>query len=134
MRQSVRKQTLDSTDVNLSISFHFLIAVVFVMFSRNLSFYVVILILSYYGHRTSIQLSKRMGLFLNQNNSICSIEFNFCRTLFFVTITRNVYNMQGVSCEGACAHARVRCAVARVRVRAKRLLKYVCDVRACGHF
>ena len=43
-------------------------------------------------------------------------------------------NGQDMSCEGACAHARVRRAVARVRVRAKRLLKYVCDVRACGHF
>ena len=41
---------------------------------------------------------------------------------------------QGMGCEGACAHARVRCAVARVRVRAKRLHNYVCDVRACGHF
>ena len=41
---------------------------------------------------------------------------------------------QGMGCEGACAHARVRCAVARVRVRAKRLLKQVCDVRACGRF
>ena len=41
---------------------------------------------------------------------------------------------QGMGCEGACAQARVRCAVARVRVRAKRLLKYVCDVRECGHF
>ena len=26
---------------------------------------------------------------------------------------------QGMSCEGACEHAHVRCAVARVRVRAK---------------
>ena len=45
-------------------------------------------------------------------------------------------NYQGMSCEGACAHAHVRCAVARVRVRAraKRLLKHVCNVRACRHF
>ena len=28
---------------------------------------------------------------------------------------------QDMSCEGACGHAHVRCAVARVRVRAKRL-------------
>ena len=28
--------------------------------------------------------------------------------------------LQDVSCEGACGHAHVRCAVARVRVRAKR--------------
>ena len=27
--------------------------------------------------------------------------------------------IQGMSCEGACAHAHVRCAVAHVRVRAK---------------
>jgi hypothetical protein len=46
---------------------------------------------------------------------------------------------QGVSCEGACADAHVRCAVAHVRVRAK---SHVWDVRACvrecvracGHF
>ena len=42
--------------------------------------------------------------------------------------------LQSMGWEGACAHARVRCAVARVRVRAKRLLKQVCDVRACGRF
>ena len=43
--------------------------------------------------------------------------------------------MQGMSCEGACAHAHVRCAVARVR--AKSILKSVRDVRACdvrSHF
>ena len=39
---------------------------------------------------------------------------------------------QGMGCEGACAHAHVRCAVARVR--AKIILKRVCDVRACGSF
>ena len=39
-----------------------------------------------------------------------------------------------MSCEGACAHAHVRCAVARVRVRAKSILKSVRDVRACGSF
>ena len=37
-----------------------------------------------------------------------------------------------MSCEGACAHAHVRCAVARVR--AKSILESVRDVRACGHF
>ena len=42
--------------------------------------------------------------------------------------------LQGMSCEGACAHAHVRCAVARVRVRAKSILKSVRDVRACGSF
>ena len=41
---------------------------------------------------------------------------------------------QGMSCEGACAHAHVRCAVARVRVRAKSILRSVRDVRACGSF
>ena len=41
---------------------------------------------------------------------------------------------QGMSCEGACAHAHVRCAVARVRVRAKSILESVRDVRACGPF
>ena len=39
-----------------------------------------------------------------------------------------------MSCEGACEHAHVRCAVARVRVRAKSILKSVRDVRACGSF
>ena len=40
--------------------------------------------------------------------------------------------IQGMSCEGACAHAHVGCEVARVRVRAKSILKSVRDVRACG--
>ena len=44
------------------------------------------------------------------------------------------HKVQGLSCEGACAHAHVRCAVARVRVRAKSILKSVRDVRACGSF
>ena len=39
-----------------------------------------------------------------------------------------------MGCEGACAHAHVRCVVARVRVRAKSALKSVRDVRACGSF
>ena len=39
-----------------------------------------------------------------------------------------------MSCDGACAHAHVRCAVARVHVRAKSILKSVRDVRACGSF
>ena len=39
-----------------------------------------------------------------------------------------------MSCEGACAHAHVRCAVTRVRVRAKSILESVRDVRACGPF
>ena len=42
--------------------------------------------------------------------------------------------MQGMSCEGVCAHAHVQCAVARVRVRAKSILESVRDVRACVSF
>ena len=42
--------------------------------------------------------------------------------------------VQGLSCEGACAHAHVRCAVARVLVSAKSILKSVRDVRVCGSF
>ena len=37
---------------------------------------------------------------------------------------------QAMSCEGACAHAHVRCAVARVRVPAKSILQSVRDVCA----
>ena len=39
---------------------------------------------------------------------------------------------QGMSCEGACAHAHVRIAVARVR--AKSILESVREMRACGPF
>ena len=39
-----------------------------------------------------------------------------------------------MSCEGACAHAHKRCAVARVRVRAKSILESVQDVRAVLYF
>jgi hypothetical protein len=39
---------------------------------------------------------------------------------------------QGMGCEGACAHAHVRCAVARVH--AKSFLKSVSDVPACATF
>ena len=45
----------------------------------------------------------------------------------------HVYNIdkQGMSCEGACGHAHMRFAFARVRVRAKSILK---SVRAmCDH-
>ena len=57
----------------------------------------------------------------------------------FASVHLNSYNelnkiTQGMSCEGVCAHAQVRCAVARVRVRAKSILKSVRDVRACGSF
>ena len=45
----------------------------------------------------------------------------------------STYN-QGMSCEGACVHAHVRCAVAGVHVRAKSILESVRDVRACGPF
>ena len=44
----------------------------------------------------------------------------------------NLPKNQGMSCEGACAHAHVRSAVARVR--AKSILESVRDVRACGPF
>ena len=39
-----------------------------------------------------------------------------------------------MSCAGACAHAHVQCAVARVHVHAKSILESVRDVRACGPF
>ena len=42
--------------------------------------------------------------------------------------------MQAMSCEGACVHAHVRCAVPRVRVRAKSIMESVRDVCACGPF
>ena len=50
--------------------------------------------------------------------------FNSAHKVFYLEIT----NRQGMSCEGACAHAHVRCAVARVR--AKSILASVRDVRA----
>jgi len=69
--------------------------------------------------------------------TLLKLKINFCGLLrkseHYHELQR-ISNKQDVSCEGACGHAHVRCAVARVRVRAKRLLKYVCDVRACGHF
>ena len=39
-----------------------------------------------------------------------------------------------MSCEGACEYEHVRCAVTRVRVRAKSILESVRDVCACGPF
>ena len=39
-----------------------------------------------------------------------------------------------MGCEGACAHAHVRCAIVHVRVRAKSFFKSVRDVRARGLF
>ena len=53
-----------------------------------------------------------------------------CKNLF--KIGHQFRKKQGMSCEGACAHAHVRGAVARVR--AKSTLKSVQDVRACGSF
>ena len=44
------------------------------------------------------------------------------------------WSKKSMGCEGACTHAPVRCAVARVRVCAKWPLKQVCKVRACGPF
>ena len=43
-------------------------------------------------------------------------------------------HFQGMSCEGACAHAHMQCWVARVHVRVKSITKSVQDVRACGSF
>ena len=39
-----------------------------------------------------------------------------------------------MSCEGACVHAHKQCAVARVRVHGKCILKSVQDVRVSGSF
>ena len=50
----------------------------------------------------------------------------------FLTVQATL--LQGMSCKGACAHALVRCGVARVHVRAKSILKSVRDVRASGSF
>ena len=44
------------------------------------------------------------------------------------------YNTQSVSCEIKFAHAHVRARPHMCDVRAKRLSKRVCDVRACGRF
>ena len=52
----------------------------------------------------------------------------------FVAFSDYMNFTQDMSCEGACAHAHVQCAVVRVRVRAKSILKSVRDVRACGSF
>ena len=49
-----------------------------------------------------------------------------------ITEGQVVSYFQGMSCEGACAHAHVRCAVACVHVRAKSILKSVRDVRGCA--
>ena len=57
------------------------------------------------------------------------------QTLIKVAHTKPILAIkQGMSCEGACAHRHVPCAVARVHVRAKSILKSVRDVRACGSF
>ena len=47
-------------------------------------------------------------------------------------IFSNLSFCQRVSCEGKCAHAHVQCA--GIRVRAKSIMKSVCDVCACGLF
>ena len=49
-------------------------------------------------------------------------------------ILASIRNLQGMGCEGVCAHTRVRCGVTRVHVRAKSLLKHVCEVCAREHF
>ena len=45
-----------------------------------------------------------------------------------------MYYLQSVSCEIKFAHAHVRAHSHVCDVRAKRLLKRACDVRACGPF
>ena len=70
----------------------------------------------------------------NQCNQCTFKIINLINLIQMAFLLSMYYYFQAMGCEGACAHARVRCAVARVRVRAKRLLKHVCDVRACGHF
>ena len=58
-----------------------------------------------------------------------------CQTLQPIVPSMSFYlNYQGMSCEGACAHAHVRCVVALVCVCAKSILKSVRDVCACGSF
>ena len=47
-------------------------------------------------------------------------------------IFSNLSFCQRVSCEGECAHAHVRCA--GIRVRLKSNMKSVCNVCACGSF
>ena len=47
---------------------------------------------------------------------------------------RNDTNPQSVSCEIKFAHAHVRAPTHVCDVRAKRLSKCACDVRACGRF
>ena len=49
-------------------------------------------------------------------------------------MTKNKCYMQTVSCEIKFAHAHVRARSHVCDVRAKRLSKCACDVRACGHF
>ena len=57
------------------------------------------------------------------------------QTLIKVAHTKPILAIkQGMSCEGACAHGHVPCAVARVHVRAKSILKSVRNVRACSLF
>ena len=77
--------------------------------------------------------------FFNENH--LSTDINSKNTGFYPLQTINdnysivnhiSYDLQGMSCEGACAHAHMRCAVARVR--ATSILESVRDVRACGPF
>jgi hypothetical protein len=68
--------------------------------------------------------------------SVFWLEITFRTTIKAecLNIYATIIKTQGMGCEGACAHADVRCAVARVRVRAKSIFKSVCDVRVCGSF
>ena len=76
------------------------------------------------------------GNMISRRAYISGNTINLLRLWFIKIIKENYVHSisQGMNCEGAWAHAHVRCAVARVHVRAKRLFKYVRDVRACGHF
>ena len=79
--------------------------------------------------QTKIGHIQRMEILKRDKNKICSF-LPTGLTYFGLTY----FGLQGMGCEGACAHTQVQCAVARVRVRAKRLLKHVCEVCASGHF
>ena len=82
------------------------------------------------------------GLIQDMSGNLTQIKIISLKEIFFLPKVRllqqspKIYKckgfLQGMSCEGACAHAHVRCAVARVR--AKSILKSVWDVRACGSF
>ena len=77
---------------------------------------------------TSFNKSKRPNIKVSFD--LYNVKLKFCN----LNIIEKKNTLSYMSCEGACAHANVRCAVARVRVRAKSILESVGDVRACGPF